>query len=57
MIRDATAFLGDERFVGRKLDELLYPPEVNVERRKYPDASSLNIAPEMIVGREEWQWD
>lgn len=54
MIQDVQRFLGDERFVGRTLEELLYPPEVNEQRRKYPDPSTLNIAIE-IPTHMEWE--
>ena len=47
MIRNVEQFIGDERFVGRKLDDLLWPAEMNAERNKYPDPDTLQIAQEM----------
>lgn len=53
MIRDTMQFLGDERFVGRKLEDLLYSPEVNAERVKFPDPETLNLVPEIT---SDWIW-
>lgn len=47
MLLNVERCLGDERFVGRKLDDLLYTPKVNAERMKFPDPDSLNIAVEI----------
>lgn len=54
MILDVEKCLGDERFVGRKLDDLLWSSEVNAERSKYPDPKTLNLAVE-IPSTMEWE--
>lgn len=55
MILNVDQFIGDERFVGRTLEELLYPAEVNAERTKYPDPDSLSIAEE--IPSLPWGWE
>ena len=55
MIRDVTVFLDSKYdFTGRKLVDLLYPPEIVAEMSKEPVVEVLPV-PE-IVRETDWSW-
>jgi hypothetical protein len=52
---DASRYLGNERLVGRKLDEVVWEgyPEIQDAMKKEPDIDTLSIAQEITP---EWRW-